>query len=114
MTRLQENLMDLNLWQRRHSLRLDYQRALHPSWTLQAEFRRERVDGTRLLGAVTGATGGNARAALLPAPVDYDTRSAALNLAYASAAFHWRMGYQGSVFDNGARALRPASAVGGG
>jgi MtrB/PioB family decaheme-associated outer membrane protein len=105
MTTLQENLVDLNLWQRRHSLRLDYQRALHPAWTLLAEIRQERIDGTRLLGAVTGATGGNSRAALLPGPVDYATSIATLNLAYASQALHWRMGYQGSVFTNGARAL---------
>jgi MtrB/PioB family decaheme-associated outer membrane protein len=105
MTNLQESLVDMNLWQRRHSLKLDYQRLLHPAWTLQAEFRRERVNGTRVLGAVTGATGGNSRAALLPAPVDYETRIASLGLAYASTQLHWRMAYQGSIFDNGARAL---------
>lgn len=105
MTTLQENLVEVNLWQRRHSLRLDYRRPLHPAWTMQAEFRRERVDGTRMLGAVTGATGGNARAALLPAPVDYETGIATLSLAYASTQLHWRMAYQGSIFDNGERAL---------
>jgi len=106
MSKLQENLVDVNLWQRRHSLRLDYQRRLHPAWTLQSEFRRERVNGTRILGAVSGATGGNARAALLPAPVDYQTSIATLGLAYTSTALHWQMGYQGSIFDQGVRALR--------
>lgn len=106
LPRLQEQLTDLNLWQRRHSLRLDYQYLLHPAWTLRGEARQERVDGTRLLGAVSGATGGNSRAALLPAPVDYNTNMASIGLAYASSTLHWHLGYQASLFDNGARALQ--------
>jgi len=105
MMDLNESLVDVNLWQRRHSLKLDYQRLLHPAWTLQTGFRHERVDGTRVLGAVTGATGGNARAALLPAPTDYDTRTASIELAYAGTDLHWHLSYQGSVFANGTRAL---------
>lgn len=105
MTNLDESLVDVNLWQRRHSLKLDYQRLLHPAWTLQTEFRQDRVNGTRVLGAVTGATGGNARAALLPAPVDYDTRMASIGFAYASTNLHWHISWQGSVFANGAPAL---------
>ncbi len=105
MLNLNENLVDVNLRQRRHSLVLDYKRVLNPAWTLNTDFRRDRVTGTRALGAVTGATGGNSRALLLPAPIDYETHIGSLGMTYGGDALRWHMGYQGSFFRNGARAL---------
>ncbi len=105
LTTLEENLRELSLGQRRHSLRLDYRRHLNPEWTLHADFRRERIQGTRALGGVTGATGGNVRAALLPAPVDLETRIASFAVAYAEGPLHWRLSYHGSFFDNGQHSL---------
>ncbi len=105
MTSLQESLVDLNLWRRRHTLRLDYRRNLDPRWTLNVDFRRDQVDGTRALGGVTGAAGGNVSALLLPAPVDYETHIAALTLAYSGNVLRWNLGYQGSFFDNGTSSL---------
>jgi len=105
MSTLQENLIDLSLEQKRHSFRLDYRRLLHPAWNVDGEVRREHVSGTRALGAVTGATGGNSRAALLPAPIDYETYTAALGLGFSSRALRLRLGYQGSFFSNAASSL---------
>ncbi|MEX2367003.1 MAG: MtrB/PioB family decaheme-associated outer membrane protein [Pseudohongiellaceae bacterium] len=105
MSTLEENLVDVNLWQRRRSLELDYRRGLGEQWTLNADLRRDRVQGTRALGGVTGATGGNVRALLLPAPLDYETHLASVSLAYAGTALRWNLGYQGSFFNNGFSSL---------
>ncbi len=100
MTRLEESLTDLNLWQERRTLKLDYRHFLDDNWTLKADWRRDRVDGLRALGGVSGATGGNNRALLLPAPIDYDTYSGELSLGYAGDHHYWGLGYYTSVFSN--------------
>ncbi len=105
MTRLEESLVEVNLWQRRRSLGLEYQHHLDRQWTLSADFRRETLEGTRALGGATGATGGNVRALLLPAPLDYETQIAALALACTGSGYHWSLGYQGSFFNNRDSAL---------
>lgn len=106
MTNLEENLTSVNLWQRRRSLTLDYRRHLSAAWMLEADFRRERLEGTRALAGATGATGGNVRALLLPAPLDYETHIGALTLGYTGAGYHWTASYQGSFFSNGNSALQ--------
>lgn len=103
---LEEYQRQVNLWQERRSLKLDYQNRLDEHWILGADFRRDRVEGVRSLGGATGSTGGNVRALLLPAPLDYETHSAALSLGYNSgAAYRWTLAYQGSFFHNGADSL---------
>ncbi|WP_347331011.1 MtrB/PioB family decaheme-associated outer membrane protein [Marinimicrobium locisalis] len=105
MTRLEEHLEEVNLWQRRRSLGLEYQRHLDRQWTVSADFRRQTLEGTRVLGGATGAHGGNVRALLLPAPLDYDTQTAALAIAYTGSGYYWSLGYQGSFFNNRAGTL---------
>lgn len=100
MAQLEESLSAVNLWQQRRSLGLDYRKRLGQRWTLDADFRRETLEGTRALGGATGATGGNVRALLLPAPVDDETHIAALNLSYVGDGYHWRIGYHGSFYSN--------------
>lgn len=103
---LEEHQRPVNLWQERRSLKLDYQNRLDEHWVLGADFRRDRVEGIRPLGGATGSTGGNVRALLLPAPLDYETHSAALSLGYNSgAAYRWTLGYHGSFFHNGIDSL---------
>ncbi|WP_027328770.1 MtrB/PioB family decaheme-associated outer membrane protein [Marinimicrobium agarilyticum] len=105
MTRLEESLVEVNLWQQRRSLGVEYQHHLDRQWTLSADFRRDTLEGTRALGGATGATGGNVRALLLPAPLDYETQIALLALAYTGTGYHWSLGYQGSFFNNRDSAL---------
>lgn len=100
MSRLEESLTDLSLWQERRTLKLDYRRFVGDNWTLKADWRRDRVDGVRALGGVSGATGGNNRALLLPAPIDYETYSGELSLGYAGERHYWGLGYYTSVFSN--------------
>ncbi|HEY7883348.1 MAG TPA: MtrB/PioB family decaheme-associated outer membrane protein [Cellvibrionaceae bacterium] len=105
MSSLDEHLSQVNLWQERHTLTLDYRRFLNDNWTLTADFRRDNLQGVRALGGVSGATGGNSRALLLPAPIDYTTHAAELALAYHSARYYWGFGYYGSFFSNEHQAL---------
>ncbi len=106
MTTLQQNLTDINLWRNRQSLGLDYRRYLGEDWVLNTDFRREKVTGRRALGGVTGATGGNARAVLLPDILDRETYIAGLALGYSRDRVSWNLGYQGSFFRNGHDALQ--------
>ena len=105
MGTLQENLYEVNLWQKRRSLALDYRRGLGAQWTLDVDFRRDTVQGTRALGGVSGATGGNVRALLLPGSLDYETHLAGLSLAYLGDNMRWTLGYHGSFFSNGDRSV---------
>ena len=112
MTTLQENLVSLSQWKQRRKITMDYRRKLNPNWSLNIDFRRDFVAGTRALGGSTGATGGNVRAQLLPAPIEYEPQIAALSLAYVGTSLHWNMGYQGSFFNNPKNSLTWPTAFG--
>ncbi len=105
MTTLHENLVDINQGLQRKSLTLDYRRKLNPRWSLNVDFQRNLLDGSRTLAGATGSNGGNVRALLLPAPLDYQTQVATLSLAYTGPALRWNMGYQGSFFYNDSDSL---------
>lgn len=105
MLTLDESLQEVNLWHKRRTLNLDYLRRLGDAWRLEADFRRDTVRGTRALGGATGATGGNVRALLLPAPLDYETHIASVTLGFTGSRLRWHLGYQGSFFSNGADRL---------
>ncbi len=85
-------------------------------WTVSADVREEDRDGHRAMAGFFGATGGNPRAAFLPAPIDYRTRDIDLALAYADRQRQFRVRYHASLFDNHHTALtfaNPFSAIGG-
>ncbi len=85
-------------------------------WSFDAAFREERRDGTRPMAGLIGNTGGNPRAVLLPAPIDYRTRQFDASADYADRRRHFRIGYHASHFSNANAALawdNPFSAIGG-
>ncbi|MFX4228353.1 MAG: MtrB/PioB family decaheme-associated outer membrane protein [Porticoccaceae bacterium] len=100
-SQLQESLNPVDLWRERRTLKLDYRRTLNPDWHLTFNLRRDQVDGIRALGAVTGATGGNVRAAMLGAPLDRETHTIELGIGHNSQRHRWQLSYLGSFFDNG-------------
>jgi len=85
----------------REDLRLAHERTLNQRWQSHVNVREERRRGHRPVAAVMGSTGGNVRAALVPAPVDYTTQEAELGIRYQRASWHWEMSYFISLFDNG-------------
>ncbi len=99
-TALTQNLTGFDLEQQRKRLTLAWQYRLDPQWRLDASFRHETRDGTRLLGGVTGTSGGNSRSALLPAPLDFETQVAEIALGWQRARLQWGVSYHGSFFNN--------------
>ncbi|MDQ2068821.1 MtrB/PioB family decaheme-associated outer membrane protein [Natronospira bacteriovora] len=113
---LDEPLMVAPYDHMRRELRLAHERTLDQRWQLGTDFRVERRDGTRPVAAVMGITGGNTRAALVPAPVDYETREAEITLRYQREGFHAETAYFLSRFDGGRNHMRfdsPWTDVGG-
>lgn len=75
-------------------------------WLLETRFGEDRVDGLRPFAGVIGSTGGNARAILLPAPVEQRTQRFDAALLYAGRERQFRLGYHLSLFDNQQGRLR--------
>lgn len=97
---LEASLVPVDVGHRRQRLALDYRRNLDPQWTADAAYRREIKDGTRVVGAAFGSTGGNPRAAAIPAPVDFVTDIFDLTLQYSGERYLAGFSYHGSLFDN--------------
>ena len=105
MVSLQDQLRDFDLRQRRRSLTLDYRRHLGAAWQLDGALRRDIRDGNQQLAGTIGSNGGNARAALLPAAVDFETDDVELGLTRHGSRSQLGFAYHGSFFRNADRAL---------
>jgi MtrB/PioB family decaheme-associated outer membrane protein len=70
------------------------------NWEARARFRHERKDGTKLVGAVIGNSGGNPRAVLIPEPTDYETNEFEASIGYADPTLQFQIGYYLSLFNN--------------
>lgn len=100
----------------REKLQLHWGTRIDPRWTVETDLRIERRDGFQTVGATIGSNGGNARAVLLPAPVDHTTREWNLAVSYSGQRAHARAGLMLASFSNGEDAFRwqnPFVAVGG-
>ncbi len=85
-------------------------------WTARADFRQEDRSGRQALAGMFGNTGGNPRAAFLPAPVDYRTRLIDFGVDYADRTRQFSVAYHGSLFSNNESSLtfaNPYSTLGG-
>ncbi|MDW8479639.1 MAG: MtrB/PioB family outer membrane beta-barrel protein [Xanthomonadales bacterium] len=65
----------------RSAASLELRQRLAPTTELAVAARQERRQGIRPFGGVVGTTGGNARAAILPLPIDETTRELEASLA---------------------------------
>jgi MtrB/PioB family decaheme-associated outer membrane protein len=102
---LAPNLEDVGIRERRRRFDIDYERELGRIWTLDVSFRRDEKAGTRIRGATIGSTGGNARAALLPAPLAYETNIIDAGLTRSGTRHMLGFAYTGSFFRNGYSSL---------
>lgn len=116
MTRLLPNLQSVEIEQERQRLGFGLSGHLPRNWTFETSFTHEEKDGLKTIGAVIGNSGGNPRAAILPEPVDYQTRQFDVVLGYADPDKQLRIGYYLSLFDNANSALiwrNPYTTIGG-
>jgi MtrB/PioB family decaheme-associated outer membrane protein len=115
------NPLSLETERKRLAAGLSYQ--LRPRWKVNLALRQEKKDGTDWVGgAIQGGGGGGGGAAvgqtdsaLLPEPIDQTTTDFDASLEYNGGRSQWRLGLQGSFYDNEHAFLRwetPAIAAG--
>lgn len=105
MTALQTSLRDIRFEQERKRTQAGIAALASEHWQFSADFRHETKKGTKSLGGIIGSRFGNARSAILPQPVDYETNEIELKASYAQNGLQTEVGYLGSFFNNGNRSL---------
>ena len=89
---------DLHTVRQRSEVGLSYW--LDPEWVLRFSLRNEARDGSKIRGAEFGSNGGNARAMLLPEPIDSATQLMDASIAFNGDGHHFTLAYHGSFFRN--------------
>ena len=116
MSGLLPSLTEIRQFQDRRELGLAGKIHLNRQWTFSSAVRQEERDGTHLVAGHFGNTGGNPRAAFLPAPIDYRTRHVDAELAWARKDRQIRAAYHASLFSNNQPSVsfaNPFSTIGG-
>jgi MtrB/PioB family decaheme-associated outer membrane protein len=116
MSRLLPSLTPVDLKTERRRLAFGLEGILSERWSFASRASRERKEGLRPFAGVIGATGGNARAVLLPEPVDYETRLLELIARYTAPRHQLQGRYLVLLFENANPALawqNPFSGVAG-
>jgi MtrB/PioB family decaheme-associated outer membrane protein len=116
MSRLLPSLVPVELKTERRRLAFGLEGILSERWSFASRASRERKEGLRPFAGVIGATGGNARAVLLPEPMDYETRLLELVARYSAPRRQFEGRYHASLFENANPALawqNPFSGVAG-
>lgn len=97
---IDSNMRSFDVKTERNSLGFGLTKELAVGWDAVLRIKREKKDGSRLIGAVIGNSGGNPRAALLPEPIDYTTDELEAQLRYTDKKLQLQFAYFGSYFDN--------------
>ena len=102
---INSNMRPFDVKTERNSLSFGLTKELAVGWDAVLRIKREKKDGSRLIGAVIGNSGGNPRAALLPEPIDYTTDELEAQLRYTDKKLQLQFAYFGSYFDNANNSL---------
>lgn len=97
---INSNMRPFDVKTERSSLGFGLTKELAVGWDAVLRIKQEKKDGSRLIGAVIGNSGGNPRAALLPEPVDYTTNELEAQLRYTDKKLQLQFAYFGSYFNN--------------
>jgi MtrB/PioB family decaheme-associated outer membrane protein len=109
---LDESLTSLKMDTKRRRLKMTYDRNLGKQWNLKVDYSHETKKGGRTIGSIFGYTGGNPRAVLLAAPVDYKTDNIEAMFGYANFRTQFGFGFYGSFFNNDKTSLTWQNAYG--
>jgi MtrB/PioB family decaheme-associated outer membrane protein len=109
---LQENLADLEVDIKRRWMNLDYNLKLSDSWNMAINYDYISKKGERTIGSIFGSSGGNPRAVVLAAPVDYLTNNVEAMFNYATARMQFGVGMYASFFSNDDKTLAWQNAYG--
>jgi len=90
----------------RKRLDLSYWQSFRDRWRFEVDASEQRREGSRLLGAIFGYTGGNPRGMLLPALVDDTTQRIESRMIYADPSGHeLGLAWLGSFYRNRREAI---------
>jgi MtrB/PioB family decaheme-associated outer membrane protein len=106
MRSLLPNLGEVRLGTDRRRSALGLAARLPEPWLLETRLSEDRLSGLRPFAGVIGNNGGNARAILLPAPVEQRSQRFDVALLYAGRTRQFRLGYHLALFDNQQGRLR--------
>jgi len=109
---LQENLLNLKVKTKRRWLDMDYTIKLSPHWNFAVNYDYISKKGERTIGSIFGYTGGNPRAVILAAPVDYMTNNVEAMFNYATSRAQFGFGVYASFFNNDETSLTWQNAYG--
>lgn len=109
---LQESLVNLKVDTKRRWMDLSYGVKLGQNWNLAIDYDYIAKKGERTIGSIFGYTGGNPRAVILAAPVDYKTNNIEAMFNYATARAQFGVGMYASFFSNGENSLVWQNAYG--
>ncbi len=98
---LEENLAPIDVGWERQRLDLAYDRNVGRQWTFSIDWRHEEKDGLRTFGGVIGNSGGNPRAVVLPAPMDWETDIMEAAFHFGNPRYQFGVALYASWFDNG-------------
>lgn len=86
--------------QGRDILRVGGKASLGAGFEVSISFRQDQRDGTKLVGAVMGNSGGNPRSVTVPMPLDDRTQQIEASLHWSSAVAQANLSYWYSKYDN--------------
>ncbi len=109
---LDDSLRTISVDRKRRRLDLDYERVLNKAWTMDVDYRHETKEGQRIIGSIFGNTGGNPRAVILPAPVDFTTDIIEAEFEYSGNNALFGFGVYASWFSNDDKTLGWENAFG--
>jgi MtrB/PioB family decaheme-associated outer membrane protein len=115
-TQLNTSLRTIDVSHERKNHIFGFSKILSNEWDTSVKFRHETKEGSKIVGAVIGNSGGNPRSVLIPEPIDYKTNEFEAKVGYTTAKLQFQAGYLLSMFDNSNSSLiwqNPYTAIGG-
>ena len=109
---LQENLKPVEIGWNRKRLELVFDRELNKNWMFDIEWRHETKKGIKDFGAVIGNSGGNPRAVVLPAPMDWETDVMEASFDFSNDRYQFGFSMYASWFDNAQKSVTWDNAYG--
>lgn len=121
MTALAGNMKSFDVETKRRNFGVALTKLLPAGWDVEVNFKQDRKDGTKLIGAPLQIAGAGSRGTLLaPDPIDYTTNLFDLTARYSGEKLQMQFAYHASLFNNSADPLvfdnlfyNPLSAAGG-
>lgn len=98
LTTLNASLQDVNIDHERQKFGGGFEWIPKKNWLVEADYSRELKDGNRTIAAIFGSSGGNPGGAIVPEPIDYETDTFDLSIAYTGKRTHFALAYNLSLF----------------